>query len=131
MLKLQQWCKHFYCHTNWAKCVSDLNKEFDILVENMNDKNDSTYKDGWLLFQLSYVHVCFWHSSGIPDPNPVSGIGDVSQRIPVNERVDDLEPEEEYTFRVQAENDFEDDDLRFSAWEKVEDSTLGELQVNL
>ena len=71
------------------------------------------------------------YSPGIPDPNPVSGIGDLSQKIPVNVRVEKLDPENAYTFRVQAENDFEDDDLRFSAWEKIDGSTLGELQVNL
>ena len=77
-----------------------------------------------------YVHVCILYSSGIPDPNPVSGIGYLSQKILVNVRIEDLDPEHAYTFRVQAENDFEDDNLRFSAWEKIDDSTLGELQAN-
>ena len=72
--------------------------------------------------------LCF---PGIPDPNPVSSTGDLSQKIPVNVRVEDLDSEHAYTFRVQAENDFEDDDLRFSAWERKNDSTLGELQDKL
>ena len=127
MLKLQQWNNIFLCYENWAKYVGDLNN--CILV---NVMNDSACKDSWLLYQLPYVglHVCILYSSGIPDPNPVLGIGDLSQKIPVNVRVDDLEPEEVYTFRVQAENDFEDDDLCFSKWEKIDGSTLGELQAN-
>ena len=71
------------------------------------------------------------YSSGIPDPNPVSGIGYLRQKIPVNERVEDLDSEQVYTFRVQAENNFDDDDLRFSAWTNIDDSTLGELQASL
>ena len=60
----------------------------------------------------------------IPDPNPQhSGIW--QEKIPVNVRVEGLEPQINYTFRVRAENDFEDVSARFSAWMLVHNNTLG------
>ena len=47
-------------------------------------------------------------------------------KIPLNVRVEGLEPQVNYTFRVRAENDFEDNNQRFSPWVTVNNDTLGE-----